>query len=197
MVESLRDADIPSSGISCFTVRNACETPRRPSLQRRMDVASLRVQDTTAAPKERAAQVRGFIRHWNRHEAPPTPLGLGAPTRFKIPDVSLPERRATMPTYQPSLGTPTELANSSGMPAPATSELASMALTSSSSPGRQATPCATFACAADAVPSGASTLDHRGRWERAPVRALLDEVVASVLRDFPWTLTPLDTDHPE
>ena len=39
--------------------------------------------------------------------------------------------------------------------------------------------------------------DHRGRWERAPVRALLDEVVASVLRDFPWTLTPLDTDHPE
>lgn len=39
--------------------------------------------------------------------------------------------------------------------------------------------------------------DHRGRWERTPVRGLLDDVVAIVVRDFPWTLTPDGTDYPE
>ncbi len=39
--------------------------------------------------------------------------------------------------------------------------------------------------------------DHRGQWERTPLRALLGDVVATVLRDFPWTLTPIDGDHPE
>lgn len=33
--------------------------------------------------------------------------------------------------------------------------------------------------------------DHRGRWERTPFRANLDELVQTVLDDFPWTLTPI------
>lgn len=38
--------------------------------------------------------------------------------------------------------------------------------------------------------------NHRGQWERTPVRGLLDEVVTAALRDFPWTMTPLDP-YPE
>lgn len=33
--------------------------------------------------------------------------------------------------------------------------------------------------------------DHRGRWERTPFRASLDELVQTVVEDFPWTLTPI------
>ena len=33
--------------------------------------------------------------------------------------------------------------------------------------------------------------DHRGRWERTPFRAELDDLVKTVLDDFPWTLTPI------
>jgi len=29
---------------------------------------------------------------------------------------------------------------------------------------------------------------HTGRWERTPFRATLDELVTTVLDDFPWTL---------
>jgi hypothetical protein len=31
-----------------------------------------------------------------------------------------------------------------------------------------------------------SSADHRGRWERTPFRAYLDELVARVLDNFPW-----------
>ena len=31
----------------------------------------------------------------------------------------------------------------------------------------------------------------RGRWERTPFRANLDDLVQTVLDDFPWTLTPI------
>jgi hypothetical protein len=34
--------------------------------------------------------------------------------------------------------------------------------------------------------------DHRGKWERTPFRATLDELVASLMREFPWVLAPLD-----
>lgn len=33
--------------------------------------------------------------------------------------------------------------------------------------------------------------DHRGRWERTPFRANLDELIQTVLENFPWTLTPI------
>ena len=33
--------------------------------------------------------------------------------------------------------------------------------------------------------------NHRGQWERTPFRANLDELVQTVLEDFPWTLTPI------
>ena len=33
--------------------------------------------------------------------------------------------------------------------------------------------------------------NHRGQWERTPFRANLDELVQTVLGDFPWTLTPI------
>jgi hypothetical protein len=32
--------------------------------------------------------------------------------------------------------------------------------------------------------------DHRGHWERTPFRAYLDELVATVLDNFPWTVAP-------
>jgi hypothetical protein len=32
--------------------------------------------------------------------------------------------------------------------------------------------------------------DHAGRWERTPFRAPLDDLVSSVLTDFPWTVAP-------
>lgn len=32
---------------------------------------------------------------------------------------------------------------------------------------------------------------HSGRWERTPFRGLLDELVNTVLDDFPWTLAPI------
>ena len=32
---------------------------------------------------------------------------------------------------------------------------------------------------------------HTGRWEPTPFRAGLDELVTTVLDDFPWTLTPI------
>ncbi|HMB91204.1 MAG TPA: hypothetical protein VKP65_10180 [Rhodothermales bacterium] len=32
--------------------------------------------------------------------------------------------------------------------------------------------------------------NHRGQWERTPLRANLDDLVQLVLDDFPWTLTP-------
>lgn len=31
---------------------------------------------------------------------------------------------------------------------------------------------------------------HTGRWQPTPFRAQLDELVAMVIDDFPWTLTP-------
>lgn len=33
--------------------------------------------------------------------------------------------------------------------------------------------------------------NHQGRWEKTPFRASLDELVQTVLDDFPWTLTPI------
>ncbi len=39
--------------------------------------------------------------------------------------------------------------------------------------------------------------DHRGRWERTPLRAPLDNLVGSLARDFPWVLSPLDEDSAE
>ena len=33
---------------------------------------------------------------------------------------------------------------------------------------------------------------HRGKWERTPVRASLEDVVATLMDDFGWTLTPVD-----
>ena len=30
--------------------------------------------------------------------------------------------------------------------------------------------------------------DHRGKWQRTPVRALLDEVLDQVVESFPWVL---------
>ena len=33
--------------------------------------------------------------------------------------------------------------------------------------------------------------NHRGRCERTPFRAHLDDLVQTVLDDFPWTLTPI------
>lgn len=33
--------------------------------------------------------------------------------------------------------------------------------------------------------------DHRGRWERTPFRASLDELVQTVVENFPWVLTPI------
>ncbi len=33
--------------------------------------------------------------------------------------------------------------------------------------------------------------NHRGRWERTPFRASLEEVVALVADSFPWTLQPV------
>ena len=33
--------------------------------------------------------------------------------------------------------------------------------------------------------------NHRGQWERTPFRALLDELVQTVLDDFPWTIAPV------
>lgn len=32
---------------------------------------------------------------------------------------------------------------------------------------------------------------HTGRWEPTPFRGTLDELVATVADDFPWTLTPI------
>ena len=32
--------------------------------------------------------------------------------------------------------------------------------------------------------------DHAGRWERTPFRALLENLVSTVLDDFPWTVAP-------
>ena len=33
--------------------------------------------------------------------------------------------------------------------------------------------------------------DHRGRWERTPFRANLDDLVQTVVDDFPWTIMPI------
>jgi hypothetical protein len=38
--------------------------------------------------------------------------------------------------------------------------------------------------------------DHRGRWERTPYRALLEELITLVVDTFPWTLQPIH-DYPE
>jgi hypothetical protein len=32
---------------------------------------------------------------------------------------------------------------------------------------------------------------HTGRWERTPFRATLDQLVNTVVDNFPWTLTPI------
>ena len=32
---------------------------------------------------------------------------------------------------------------------------------------------------------------HTGRWERTPFRAPLDDLVNTVIDNFPWTLTPI------
>ena len=32
---------------------------------------------------------------------------------------------------------------------------------------------------------------HTGKWEPTPFRAQLDDLVTTVLDDFPWTLTPI------
>lgn len=39
--------------------------------------------------------------------------------------------------------------------------------------------------------------DHRGRWERTPLRAPLDDLVSSLAREFPWALTPVADDYAE
>lgn len=36
---------------------------------------------------------------------------------------------------------------------------------------------------------------HTGRWQPTPIRALMDEVLETLVDAFPWTLTPLD-DNP-
>ena len=33
--------------------------------------------------------------------------------------------------------------------------------------------------------------DHRGRWERTPFRATIDDLVQAVVEEFPWTITPI------
>jgi hypothetical protein len=33
--------------------------------------------------------------------------------------------------------------------------------------------------------------DHTGRWERTPIRGTLDDVVRTLVDEFPWTLTPV------
>jgi hypothetical protein len=33
--------------------------------------------------------------------------------------------------------------------------------------------------------------NHRGRWERTPFRASLDDLVQAVVDDFPWTIRPI------
>ena len=33
---------------------------------------------------------------------------------------------------------------------------------------------------------------HTGRWQPTPVRALLDEVLETLVEVFPWTLAPID-----
>jgi hypothetical protein len=38
---------------------------------------------------------------------------------------------------------------------------------------------------------GLDIADHRGRWERTPFRASLDEIVALIADTFPWTLQPV------